>query len=87
MSRGYKFHNPEDLYFVSFAVVEWLDVLLTRKVYKDILLDNLFFCQKINYIHQNSVEERLVFKPEDYLYSNAVDYAGEKGLLDDIVIF
>lgn len=27
MSRNYKFHNPEGLYFVSFAVVSWLDVL------------------------------------------------------------
>ena len=26
MSRNYKFHNPEGLYFVSFAVVGWLDV-------------------------------------------------------------
>ena len=25
MSRNYKFKNPEGLYFVSFAVVEWLD--------------------------------------------------------------
>lgn len=26
MSRNYKFRNPEELYFVSFAVVFWLDV-------------------------------------------------------------
>ena len=26
MSRNYKFHNPEGVYFVSFAVVGWLDV-------------------------------------------------------------
>ena len=45
MSRNYKFHNPEGLYFVSFAVVEWLDVF-TRNEYKDILLDSLKFCQQ-----------------------------------------
>ena len=45
MSRNYKFHNPEGLYFVSFAVVEWLDVF-TRKEYKDILLESLAYCQK-----------------------------------------
>ncbi|WP_417609987.1 hypothetical protein [Owenweeksia hongkongensis] len=28
MSRNYKFHNPDGVYFVSFAVVEWLDVWL-----------------------------------------------------------
>ncbi|NLZ94962.1 MAG: transposase [Bacteroidales bacterium] len=183
MSRSYKFHNPEGLYFVSFAVVEWLDVF-TQNLYKDILVESLSFCQqnkgmeivawcimtdhvhlifrsikeqrpelllgdfkrftskaiiktikenpqesrkdfllehfrkaakqssnvknyqfwqhdnkpielwsnsviqeKIDYIHQNPVEEELVFRPEDYLYSSAVDYAGEKGLLKDIVIF
>ena len=44
MSRNYKFHNPEGLYFVSFAVVEWLDVF-TRNEYKDILVQSLSFCQ------------------------------------------
>ena len=183
MSRNYKFHNPEGLYFVSFAVVDWLDVF-TRNEYKDILLESLSFCQtnkgieiiawcimtnhvhlvfrciksekpeqvlgdfkrftsnqiikaikenvkesrkefmlqkfkeaaqkssnvkhyqfwrhdnkpielwsnavireKINYIHQNPVEAGLVYKAENYVYSSAIDYSGEKGLLDNILIF
>lgn len=183
MSRNYKFHNPEGLYFVSFAVVEWLDVF-TRNEYKNILVDSLIYCQKqkgmelvawcimtnhvhlifrsikgekpeqllgdfkrftskavvkaiqenpresrkeillrqfkksankssnvkdyqfwrhdnkpielwsnkviqekIDYIHNNPVEAGLVFKPEDYVYSSAIDYAGEKGLIDDLLIF
>ena len=183
MSRNYKFHNPEGLYFVSFAVVDWLDVF-TRNQYKDILIDSLTFCQKekgmeiiawcimtnhvhlifrsikgekpeqllgdfkrftsnkivksiqgnlqesrkefllnhfkraaenstnvkhyqfwrhdnkpielwsnavirekINYIHQNPVEAGLVYKAEEYVYSSAKDYAGEHGLVDDILIF
>ena len=45
MSRNYKFHNPEGLYFVSFAVVNWLDVF-TRTRYKDIIVESLIFCQK-----------------------------------------
>ena len=45
MSRNYKFHNPKGLYFVSFAVVQWLDVF-TRNEYKEILLESLAFCQK-----------------------------------------
>ncbi|MEZ4796159.1 MAG: transposase [Flavobacteriaceae bacterium] len=45
MSRNYKFHNPEGLYFVSFAVVEWLDVFI-RNDYKDILVESLAYCQK-----------------------------------------
>ncbi len=45
MSRNYKFHNPEGVYFISFAVVGWLDVF-TRNEYKNILIDSLHFCQK-----------------------------------------
>ncbi len=45
MSRNYKFHNPEGLYFVSFQVVEGLDVFI-RNEYKDILLQSFSFCQK-----------------------------------------
>jgi REP element-mobilizing transposase RayT len=42
--------------------------------------------QEIDYVHQNPVEEGLVFRAEDYVYSSAADYAGEKGLLDVVVI-
>ena len=183
MSRNYKFHNPEGLYFVSFAVVGWLDVF-TRNEYKDLIVESLEFCQqnkgmeihswcimtnhvhlifrsienqkpelllgdfkrftsrsiikaiqensresrkeflldyvkkeaakssntsnyqfwrhdnkpielwsneviqqKIEYIHNNPVEEGFVFRPEDYKYSSASDYAGEKGLLDGVCVF
>nr|WP_299207776.1 transposase [uncultured Brumimicrobium sp.] len=182
MSRNYRFHNPEAPYFVSFSVVEWLDVF-TRNEYKDILIDSLHYCQekkgmeiyawcimsnhvhlvfrstngippgqllgsfkrhtsmavvkaikendresrkenlletfkrngskksnvtynqfwrqdnkpielwsnfvisqKIRYIHNNPVEQGLVFRPEDYPYSSAVDYSGEKGVLNGVVV-
>ncbi len=42
--------------------------------------------EKINYIHQNSVEVGLVYRAEDYLYSSAADYAGEKGILDGVIV-
>lgn len=182
MSRNYKFHNPEGVYFVSFAVVEWLDVF-TRNEYKNILIDSFHYCQKekgmeifawcimtnhvhlifrsvkdqepqlllgdfkrytskaiikaikdnsresrknwlfehflkagakssnvkkhqfwkhnnkpielwsnkvisekINYIHNNPVEEGLVYYPEDYVYSSARDYSGEKGLIGNVIV-
>ena len=182
MSRNYKFHNPEGVYFVSFAVVNWLDVFI-RNEYKNIFIDSIHFCQeskgmevfawcimtshvhlvfrsagkekpekilgaikqytsreivnaikenpkesrkefllkqfqieadksanvknhkfwqhhnnpielwsnkvifeKINYIHYNPVEEGFVQFPEDYLYSSARDYAGDKGLIDGIIV-
>ena len=182
MSRNYKFYNPDGVYFISLAVVEWMDVF-TRNEYKNILIDSLHYCQqykgmeifawcimtnhvhlvfrsagdqkpelligdfkrftskaivkaitenpkesrkeflleqflkaankssnvkqyqfwrhdnkpielwsnkvideKIDYIHNNPVEEGLVFRPEDYQYSSAVDYAGEKGILDNVIV-
>ncbi|MEZ4936324.1 MAG: transposase [Crocinitomicaceae bacterium] len=42
--------------------------------------------EKIKYIHMNPVEEGFSFRPEDYPYSSAVDYSGEKGLLDGVVV-
>lgn len=45
MSRNYKFHNPEGLYFISFAVVGWLDVFI-RNEYKDLFIESLRYCQK-----------------------------------------
>lgn len=45
MSRNYKFHNPNGVYFVSFAVIEWLD-LITRNNYKDIFSASLRFSQQ-----------------------------------------
>lgn len=45
MSRNYKMYNPDGIYFISFAVVGWLDVF-TKSLYKDILVDSLIYCQK-----------------------------------------
>lgn len=43
MSRKYKFRNPEGIYFVSFATVNWIDVF-TRAEYKDIIVESLNYC-------------------------------------------
>ena len=45
MSTKYKIRDQEQLYFVSFAVVYWLDVFV-RNEYREVLLDSLRFCQK-----------------------------------------
>ena len=43
MSRNYKFHNPEGLYFVSFATVYWVDVFVRIK-YFECITKNLNYC-------------------------------------------
>jgi REP element-mobilizing transposase RayT len=45
MSRNYKFHNPEGVYFVSFAVVNWIDALANDE-YKALLIKCLNYCQQ-----------------------------------------
>ena len=181
MSTKYKIRDQQKLYFVSFAVVYWLDVFI-RNEYKTILLDSLKYCQKakgleiyawcimtshvhliigttgnkmedilrdfksftsrslktaiqehpaesrrewmlwlmeragkknsnnndyqfwqqdnhpielwdnymmdqkLEYLHMNPVLSGFVDRPEAYVYSSARDYAGEKGLLDILLI-
>ncbi len=50
------------------------------------LFSNHVMQQKLDYVHRNPVEAGFVSAPEDYVYSSARDYAGEKGLLDIILI-
>ena len=40
-----------------------------------------FFTQKLDYIHANPVRQEFVARPEEYLYSSAVDFAGGRGVL------
>ncbi len=42
---GYKIRNQAAVHFITFAVVEWVDVF-TRKDYRDIVLDSIRHCQK-----------------------------------------
>ena len=44
MSRKYKFRDQDQLYFVSFAVINWID-LFVRNEYKQIMLDSWKHCQ------------------------------------------
>ncbi len=42
---GFKIYNPQQVHFITFAVVDWIDVF-TRPLYKQILLDSLEYCRK-----------------------------------------
>ena len=43
MSGGYKIRNQSGIHFLSFAVVEWIDIF-TRRVYCEIVVDSLNHC-------------------------------------------
>lgn len=45
MSRKYKFHNPDGIYFITYTVVNCIDVF-TRIEYRNVLIDSWKYCQK-----------------------------------------
>ena len=50
------------------------------------LFSNSFIYEKLDYIHNNPVEDMIVEKPWEYLYSSARNYADMEGLGDVCVI-
>jgi putative transposase len=45
VSEKYKIRDQDKIYFVTFSVVQWIDVF-TRPVYKEIVIENLKYCQE-----------------------------------------
>ncbi len=45
MSTGYQIKDQSALYFLTFQVVDWIDVF-TRQNYQDLVIESLDFCQK-----------------------------------------
>lgn len=52
----------------------------------EILESQAFIRQKMNYLHENPVKAGIVFEPQGYRYSSAIDYAGGKGLLEVVLL-
>jgi len=51
------------------------------------LSSSAFTQQKIDYIHENPVKAGLVYRPEDYVYSSASNYAGIDQIIDVDCLF
>ena len=49
-------------------------------------LDTKMKFQKLEYIHQNPVKSMLVHNAEDYVFSSAIDYADDIGLVKVVLI-
>ncbi|GAA4839071.1 REP-associated tyrosine transposase [Algivirga pacifica] len=45
MSRSYKIQNDENYYFVTFTVIQWIDVF-SRAEYRNIFIDSIKYCQQ-----------------------------------------
>jgi REP element-mobilizing transposase RayT len=44
MTRGYKIHDQFATYFLTFQIVQWVDIF-TRQLYRDIVIDSFNFCR------------------------------------------
>ena len=44
MSSKYKFADNDKLYFVSFAITNWIDLFI-REIYKEEILKSIRYCQ------------------------------------------
>lgn len=55
----------------------WQDGNQAKEIYS-----TSFLYEKLDYIHKNPVQELIVEKPEDYLFSSARNYAGQEGYLN-----
>ena len=88
MSRNYKFHNKEGVYFVSFATVFQVDVFV-RRMYFDCIVENLniciekkgmkIFCWCIIPSHLHLIFQSTIQKPEELLrdFNGACDDLNE----------
>ncbi|WP_419698377.1 REP-associated tyrosine transposase [Mucilaginibacter sp. NFX135] len=45
MSHQYRVRNPEEVYFVTFTIVDWVDIF-TRPAYKQLIIESLNYCQQ-----------------------------------------
>lgn len=45
MSTGYRIVEQDAPHFLTFQIVKWVDIF-TRKVYRDIVIDSLNYCQR-----------------------------------------
>jgi REP element-mobilizing transposase RayT len=45
MSTGYRIEEQDELHYVTFQIVRWIDIF-TRQVYRDIVIDSLRYCQQ-----------------------------------------
>ena len=45
MSHQYRVRNLEEIYFVTFTIVDWIDVF-TRPIYKEVIINSLKYCRK-----------------------------------------
>jgi REP element-mobilizing transposase RayT len=45
MSQGYQIYDQHSLYYLTFQIVNWVDVF-TRLAYKEIIIDSLNYCRK-----------------------------------------
>jgi REP element-mobilizing transposase RayT len=45
MTTGYRIDHQDQMYFLTFRVVKWVDVF-TREIYAQVIIDSLRYCRE-----------------------------------------
>jgi len=57
MSTGYKIVEQDEIHFLTFQIVKWID-LFSRQVYRDIVIDRFpFYQKKTKYGHMTIMQK------------------------------
>jgi len=79
MSTGYQITEQNALHFLTFTIVDWVD-LFTRKVYRDIVVDTLNFyinsrdLQVYGYVIMSNHVHALLYQPDGKLSDTIRDF-------------
>ena len=50
MAFKYSVKDPNDIYFITSSIVQWIDIF-TRPVYQEVIIDALNYCSKAKGLH------------------------------------
>jgi len=75
MLEKHKTQEPDKANIITMAMVGWMNSFCSNKV----------LLREIELYHQNPVQDILVEKPEEYLFSSARNYAELPSVLDIIL--
>jgi len=69
MTRGYQIKEQTGLHYLTFQVVDWIDIF-TRRIYREIVIDSLKYCQ-----HKKSLQifGYVIMSNHIHLIANSAD--------------
>lgn len=81
MDGGYAIRNQEAMHYLTFTVVDWVDVF-SRKIYRDIVIESLRFCQQNKGMNLTGYVIIRMAAPTNHIH---IICQSDKGNLSDLI--